>query len=99
MSIIKLIGQGTPSLSSKKIMYTKIFIFFIIFYGGEFRIIFGNTLGQNFMPLKSNDAITKGGGAVAPQYLADLLTLFQPEEGILSPPITTGPQFFTLRHH
>jgi hypothetical protein len=66
MSIIKLIGQGTPSLSSKKIMYTKIFIFFIIFYGGEFRIIFGNTLGQNFMPLKSNDAITKGGGGQWP---------------------------------
>jgi hypothetical protein len=28
------------------------------------------------------------------QYLADQLTLFQPGEGILSPPIPTGPTIF-----
>ena len=40
-------------------------------------------------------------GPLAPQYLADQLTLFQPGEGRLSPPITTGPtpNFFTFRHH
>ena len=31
------------------------------------------------------------GGALAPQYLADQLTLFKLGEGRLSPPITTGP--------
>ena len=31
------------------------------------------------------------GGHWPPQYLADQLTLFQPGEGRLSPPITTGP--------
>ena len=31
------------------------------------------------------------GGHWPPQYLVDLLTLFQPGEGRLSPPITTGP--------
>ena len=39
-----------------------------------------------------------GGGAgepLAPEYLADQLTLFQPGEGILSPPITTCPPIFS----
>ena len=37
------------------------------------------------------------GGPLAPQYLADQLTLFQPGEGRLSPPITIGPpNFFHL---
>ena len=42
-----------------------------------------------------------GRGATAPpQYLVDHLTLFQPGEGRLSPPITTGPpNVFTFRHH
>ena len=31
------------------------------------------------------------GGPWPPQYLADQLTLFDPGEGRLSPPITTGP--------
>ena len=31
------------------------------------------------------------GGHWPPQYLADQLTLFQPGEGRLSPPITNGP--------
>ena len=30
----------------------------------------------------------------SPLYLADLLTLFQPGEDILSPPITTAPPNF-----
>ena len=35
-----------------------------------------------------------------PQYLADQLTLFQPGEGRLSPPITSAPPyFFTFQHH
>ena len=37
------------------------------------------------------------GGPLAPiQYLADQLTLFQPGEGRLSPPITAAPQIFSF---
>ena len=36
-----------------------------------------------------SDAGTEG--ARGPQYLADEFTLFQPQEGRLSPPITTAP--------
>ena len=38
----------------------------------------------------------QGGPLPPPQFLADQLTLFQPGEGILSPPITTSPHFFHL---
>ena len=40
------------------------------------------------------------GGPLAPQYLADQLTLFKLGEGRVSPPITTAPpKFFTFWHH
>ena len=40
------------------------------------------------------------GGQVSPQYLADQLTLFQPGEDRLCPPLTLAPpKFFTFRHH
>ena len=38
-----------------------------------------------------------GGEPLVPQYLADQLTIFQPEKGRLSPPITTGtPNVFNF---
>jgi hypothetical protein len=41
-----------------------------------------------------------GGGALAPQYLADKLTLFQPVEADSAQPLQLTPQnFFTFRHH
>jgi hypothetical protein len=51
----------------------------------------------------SRDAGTEGvggGGALAPQYLADKLTLFQPVEADSAQPLQLTPQnFFTFRHH
>ena len=54
---------------------------------------------RNLVDINSVKVIPEPGGARAtdPQYLADQITLFQPEEGRLSPPIITGlPKFFHL---
>ena len=53
---------------------------------------------KGYKYFKISDAGTGEGlrGATEPQYLADQLILFQPGEGRLSTPITTGPQFFHL---
>ena len=50
----------------------------------------------------SRDAGTggAGGGTLAPKYLADQLTLFQPGEADSAQPLQLAPQnFFTFRHH
>ena len=40
------------------------------------------------------------GEPLAPQYLADQLTLFKPGVGRLCPPLPLAPpKFFTFRHH
>ena len=50
--------------------------------------------------MKQWSVMLEPGGPLPYKYLADKLTLFQPGEGKLSPPITTGiPIFFTFRHH
>ena len=56
---------------------------------------FYSCLQQTVMPEPGGGG--QGGHWPPPQYLADQLTLFQPGEGRLSPPITSGPpKFFHL---
>ena len=53
------------------------------------------------MPLTHSAGMPEPGGpALAPQYLADQLTLFHPEEADSAQPLQLAPQnFFTFRHH
>ena len=54
------------------------------------------------MPLTHSAGMPEPGGgpALAPQYLADQLTLFHPEEADSAQPLQLAPQnFFTFRQH